>query len=288
MLLSFTTTLYIFVFWVICISILCIYSTRNFGYWKKRNVSGPRPLPIIGNILEIIRLQNSLGDYFKNLYDRNDKPYVGFFIFDNPCLLIKSPDLIKGITIRDFGHFIDRTVASPKHDVFANLLFAQKGDLWKSTRQKLSPVFSTAKLRSMFDMLKDIGTSFTAFLKNNPGVHDARDLSVSYSIDVITKCFFGIHAYSFEDKNAYFKKIGQAMFGPSLRNGFSQGMYFFKTGLVSLLRLRFFEENAQHFFINAFLKTVETRQETNDKVNDFIATLIAINKEDPTFGMYIY
>lgn len=264
---------------------LYIYSIRNFNYWKKRQVPGPKPLPIIGNIWGVCSLKYSLGDFFNNFYSSSDHPYLGFFIFDEPCLLIRSPEIIKDILVRNFNHFKDRTVALPKHDkVIANTLFAIKSPQWKYRRTKLSPVFSSFKMKVMFHMVKSTGESMIQFLKETPGNHEVKNICNNYSIDVIAKCFFGVDAHSFKDDNSQLTQTGKALFALSFRNGFSQTAYFFKTALVNLLRLNFFDQNHQNVFVNLFLSTMKRRKEMDFQANDFITTMTNIAKEDPSFG----
>ncbi|KAJ8976488.1 hypothetical protein NQ317_008463 [Molorchus minor] len=59
------------------------YVTRHFDYWQKRGSA----------------LKQILGIFFKEIYDGACQPFFGVFIFDEPYLVLKSPELIKQVLI---------------------------------------------------------------------------------------------------------------------------------------------------------------------------------------------
>jgi cytochrome P450 family 6 len=144
-------TLILTFFSAVCIG-LYFYFTRNFSFWKKLGVPYAKPLPFVGNLKECVSLKVTIGEHLKNLYDEHgDKPYVGIFSFDQPSLLVRDPELVKYILVKDSKVFADRTVSfDEKLDpVFGKNLFALKGERWKQVRKNLTPIFSTGKIKNM-------------------------------------------------------------------------------------------------------------------------------------------
>lgn len=91
--------------------ILALYyffiSTSDF--WKSRGVCGPRPIPGFGNFKDVMLGKITLGGYLTKLYnDYRDEPLIGIFACRTPILIVKDPDLIKDIFIKDFSVFADR------------------------------------------------------------------------------------------------------------------------------------------------------------------------------------
>lgn len=81
-----------------------MYMTRKFGYWKKRGVMEIPPTPFVGNFGDFLTMKRSPGQFVKDLYDRSSNvPYMGFYIFDRPFFLIRDPELIKNVLVRDFN-----------------------------------------------------------------------------------------------------------------------------------------------------------------------------------------
>ncbi|KAF5308485.1 hypothetical protein FQR65_LT06149 [Abscondita terminalis] len=58
----------------------------------------------------------------KTLYASTTAPYMGFFMFDQPHLLIRDFDLIKNILITDFDYFSDRRAVTSQRDAIDKYL----------------------------------------------------------------------------------------------------------------------------------------------------------------------
>ncbi|VEN42035.1 unnamed protein product, partial [Callosobruchus maculatus] len=84
---------------VILIATICFiaykYATRKFDYWRKRNIYHLKPIPVIGNFLNVALFKITLGEWLKKMYDSTDQPYFGMFVYDEPFLVIKDPTLVK-------------------------------------------------------------------------------------------------------------------------------------------------------------------------------------------------
>merc|ERR1711887_432158 len=73
-------------------------------------------------------------------------------------------DIAKKMLVKDFDHFVDRTAFGLKFDeaneadmVFAHSFMMEKGDGWKKNRSLMTPVFTTGKLRLMYQLLAKCG-----------------------------------------------------------------------------------------------------------------------------------
>jgi cytochrome P450 family 6 len=145
-------TLILAFFSAVCVC-LYIYVTRNFNFWKKLGVPYSKPIPLLGNLKECVLLKVTIAEHFKNLYDEHgNKPYVGIFSFDQPSLLVRDPELVKYILVKDSKVFADHILSvDVKLDpVFGNGLFTLKGQRWRELRVNLTPVFTSGKMKKMF------------------------------------------------------------------------------------------------------------------------------------------
>jgi hypothetical protein len=150
-----------------CFISLYLYFTRNFNFWKKLGIPYLKPLPFVGNLKEVVLQRVNIGNNLKKIYDNHsDKPYVGIFVFDHPCLMIRDLDLVKNILVKDAHNFIDRSVyVDEKVDpLIGKILFLLRGQRWRQVRVNLTPVFTSAKMKMMFHLVKICGKELVEYL----------------------------------------------------------------------------------------------------------------------------
>lgn len=256
------------------------YTSRNYDYWAKRNVPFITPKPFVGNFWDVLTFKLSIGSYLEKLYNSTSDKFIGIYVFSKPCLVVRCPELVKSILIRDFNYFVDRTVATGKHEPLSDgMLFFSKSPEWKGTRRLISPVFTSGKLKTMFYMINDIGDELNKYISKqlNEDVVECKEICAMYSTDVIAKCAFAINAHSFEGQGA-FRKHGGDIFDSTLRNGVSQTSLFFLPGLVKLFKLTFMPKHVNDFLTNAFEATLKAREASGLKGNDLIDVIMDIKK----------
>jgi cytochrome P450 family 6 len=135
---------------------LYFYVTRNFNFWQKLGIPYVRPKPFVGNLMNCVLLKTTIGEQLQRIYNEHrDKSYVGIFSFDKFCLFIRDLELVKNILVKDFKTFMDRTVLfEAKFDpLFGNTLPILKGQRWRHLRTKLTPMFTSRKMKMMFYLL---------------------------------------------------------------------------------------------------------------------------------------
>jgi hypothetical protein len=94
--LSIITLLAYFIYW---------YSTSTFNYWKDKGIPYLKPTPGFGNTRRMF-FKTSFAEQFKIFYDEFDgKPFCGVFQFRSPILVVRDPNIIKLVMVKDFPHF---------------------------------------------------------------------------------------------------------------------------------------------------------------------------------------
>jgi cytochrome P450 family 6 len=139
---------------------LYFYFTRNFKFWQKLGIPYLKPTPFVGNLKDCVFQKVHIAERLQQIYEQHsDKPFVGIFSFDKPSLLIRDPELVKNILVKDAQYFRDRMISfSEKLDpLFSNSLIAIKGQRWRYLRTNLTPVFTSGKMKMMFDLVDSCG-----------------------------------------------------------------------------------------------------------------------------------
>ncbi|KAL6437257.1 hypothetical protein ACFW04_005052 [Cataglyphis niger] len=270
------------------IIIVYLYMTRKFNYWKKRNVVDITPTPFLGNFMDCVFLRKSAGSFMKDLYDQaKGLPYIGFFIFDKPCLLVRDREIVKNVLVKDFNYFADRYGSPDPNDRlgYANLFFLKNPD-WKMLRTKLTPVFTSGKMKKMYELMIECVSNLETYLESLEvnGITkevDMKDISAKFTTDIIGCIAYGLNVNSLNNPDAEFRKYGKMVFDFSYIRGFEMLAAFFLPNIARLAHLKTFGKDTSIFLRKAFWETMTHRMESGLKRNDLIDTLIELKK---TYG----
>lgn len=134
----------------LCLLIYLLHQ-HNHSYWTKRGFPQLSPKFLVGDIGARLIPKSSLGEFFQSLYEQHkNKAAVGIYMSYSPALLINDPELLQKVFITNFSSFHDRPVPFDLDNEPLNAhLFNIKGQKWRDLRVKLSPTFTSGKLKVM-------------------------------------------------------------------------------------------------------------------------------------------
>ncbi|XP_026741447.1 cytochrome P450 6B5-like [Trichoplusia ni] len=197
---------------------LYLYGTRTFRYWQDRGIKHDPPLPYLGTNRQQYFMKKSMTQMAVEAYLKHpNEKVVGFFRSTRPELIIRDPDIVKRVLLTDFQYFYPRGLNTHKtviEPLLRNLFFAD-GDLWRLLRQRMTPAFTSGKLKAMFPLIVERAErlqtrALAAAAAGRP--LDARDLMARYTTDFIGACGFGLDADSLNDEDSEFRKLGRSIF----------------------------------------------------------------------------
>jgi len=92
--------------------------------------------------------------------------YIGVFEFRQPVYLIRDPEIIKQITVKDFDHFINHKTKIDENvePMLGRVLFLMRDQRWKDMRSTLSPAFTGSKMRNMFSLVSNCSNDTINYL----------------------------------------------------------------------------------------------------------------------------
>jgi hypothetical protein len=131
-----------------------------------------------------------------------------------PTLVIKDPDLVKQITVKEFDQFVNRRqLINAESDAFwSRNLFASRDERWRDLRSTLSPSFTSSKMRIMYTLMEECAQQFVQYFqtKTDDVVElEMKDTFSRYANDVIATTAFGVKCDSLKDKDNEFYRMGQ-------------------------------------------------------------------------------
>ncbi|XP_049784743.1 cytochrome P450 9e2-like [Schistocerca cancellata] len=139
---------------------------RTF-FWR-RGVPCAPPLPLVGNMVDVVLGRRSFADVAARLY-RQLEPYsyAGVYNLASPVLLVRDPEIAHAITTTDFDHFTDHAdfmSVDGCNPLLQRMILALKGTEWRDMRTILTPAFSIVKMKSMFMPMSEICQQMTDYL----------------------------------------------------------------------------------------------------------------------------
>lgn len=143
------------------LAIVYYWIKYNFSYWQRKGIAYVKPTPIIGNTKEAFLFKNSFGLHLSDIYNdpkMANEAVVGIYVFNQPALIVREPELLKSIFIKDFNYFNNRFSKSDPHgDALGNNnLFFARDNYWKELRSKVSPVFTSGKIKQMYPLMLEV------------------------------------------------------------------------------------------------------------------------------------
>lgn len=257
----------------------------QLDYWKRRGFKQLQPKFFFGDAEKLMKLKLSMGEYYQGLYNNYKKfRIIGSYTSYAPSLVITDPKLVQDIMIKDFTSFHDRPMpVDEKNDPLTAHLFNISGQKWRDLRVKLSPTFTSGKLKGMFSIIKDCGQVLDDYLvknlKNGVDTFEFRDLMARYNTNIISSVAFGIENDCINEPNHLFRRIGAKIFEPSISNGLKGMISFISPRLFQLLKLKLVDKEVENFIFSIVNQTVDYRESKNFSRNDFMQLLIQLKNQ---------
>jgi len=95
---------------------------------------------------------------FHNTPGFEKEPLIGVYLLHRPGVIVRDLELIKTVMIKKFNYFTNRALQTdPIHDPlgYNNLFFVRNPD-WKDLRTRISPVFTSGKIKQMYPLMVEV------------------------------------------------------------------------------------------------------------------------------------
>ncbi|KYN44186.1 Cytochrome P450 9e2 [Trachymyrmex septentrionalis] len=277
-------------YWPILLSILIsvisiYYLFRNFNFFKRHGVIHVPPVPIFGSMTSVIFGRMSFFDFILKIYHFNpDAKYFGIYVTTNPIFLLRDPELIKTILVKNFDAFPNRRGFNELNQpLLAKNLFSLRGERWRNVRTLLSPSFTSSKMKMMFTLMSECAVNFTKFLSTLPADKsdmNMKDVFSKYTNDVIATCAFGIKVDSMKDPTNKFYVYGKE--ATSFLGSSSLKFIFLRTfpNLGRILNLKLINDYVLNFFKDIIKTTIATRDTEHITRPDMLQLMMDIRGEE--------
>ncbi|XP_013140391.1 PREDICTED: cytochrome P450 6B1-like isoform X1 [Papilio polytes] len=273
--------LYLLVILASVFTLVYFYFTRTFDYWKNKNVPGPKPLPLFGNIKDSVLRRRHAALVFKSIYDEyTNEKVVGVYRMTSPCLLLRDLDVIKNVMIKDFDQFVDRGVSFSKDGLGLNLFHAD-GDTWRVLRNRFTPVFTSGKLKNMLYLMTERGEQFVDYVENLRAKQSEQPIHVlvqKFTMATISACAFGLDLD--EDMYKTLNRIDKMIFTPS----YARELDMMYPGILEKLNSSIFPNFVNDFFSNLSQTVIKQRGGIPTNRKDFMDLILELRQQKTIEG----
>ncbi|GJQ72532.1 Cyp6a9 [Trypoxylus dichotomus] len=269
-----------------------LYVRYSQSYWSRKGVPYLKPNSILGNIENPFNPKHGLALDIKASYDslkRRKEKFGGIYFFTEPIFMPIDIDLIKNIFTKDFSHFLGHGFEfNEKYDPLSAHLFNLEGEKWRNMRMRLSPTFTSGKMKYMFKTLLDCGGPMIEYVDNlcRKGESlDIKEILACYTTDIIGSCAFGLECNSFKDPDAEFRTYGRKVFTVRFTDLILQFLVFWMPSFPKYIPLKFIPADTEKFFINAVKSILDYRTANSVKRNDFVQMFLEMQEKAKAEGV---
>lgn len=271
---------------VIILSLIYYAARHRLGHWNRRGIPHETPSFPKGNIVDW-PAKRQIGVLFKDYYLKfrnSGSPFAGFLFFFSKTVVVTDLELVKRVLIKDFNNFENRGIFyNEVDDPLSASLFSIEGQKWRHLRHKLSPTFTSGKMKHMLPLVLKVGEEMSKVFAeklSTPKELEITDLVGRYTADVIGSCAFGLECNSQRDLNAEFVTMGKRAVSERRYYGLLDFFIFGFPKFSRRLRLQMTVPEVADFYFRIVRETINYRLKTKEKRNDFMDMLIEMYEKE--------
>lgn len=273
-------------FFIIAGSIF-LYFKWTYGYWKRKGITYVEPSFPFGNMGNPVRRKHALGILFKMMHEKlkaKGCKYGGIFSIFRPVLVVIDPEMVRSILTKNFQHFTDRGLYTNEEvDPLSGHLFLLNGTKWRNLRVKLTPTFTSGKMKTMFAIMAECSNQLlekVGYYDEQQMPLDIKEVLACFTTDVIGSAAFGLECNSFNEDDSVFRKYGRKLLNPTPAQIIRTTFIITFPKLSGFLGIKQMSPDTENFFMNMVKDTVEYREKTKFTRNDFMQLLINLKNQE--------
>lgn len=257
-----------------------VYRLRQqFRFWADRNV------PYLKNKLAFNDKSIHPAKHFQNWYNefKGQHSFMGLILAVKPIAVALDLELIRCILVKDFHHFQNRGLYyNEKDDPLSAHLLSLEGAKWRSLRAKISPTFTSGKMKMMYPTMVAAGKQFSDYL-NEKVAQDSelemKDVLSRFTTDMIGTCAFGIECNTMKEPNSKFLEMGRKHF-EAPRSTLLDTFKMVAPRLARLFGVKEIRPEVSEFFMGVVRDTIDYRLKNGVHRKDFMDLLITMMKDE--------
>ncbi|KAG5280170.1 hypothetical protein AALO_G00085750 [Alosa alosa] len=261
---------------VLFVTLLLIYGTWPYGYFKNLGIPGPRPWPFLGSLGAM--MTQGFIKFDEECFQKYGKMW-GIFEGRSPMLLVLDTGVIKTIMVKEcHTAFTNRRKDTTGVGLFTDAISFAEDEKWKRIRNSLSPTFTSGRMKEIFPIARRYADSLIEYMKkqNLKESINIKDLFGLYNMDVLTSTSFSVETDSINNPNdPFIANVKKLMNFNPFNPAFLIGILF--PSLVPLLNklgLSLFSPALIDYFSSSIKKIKEQHQPNENRRADFLQLMM--------------
>lgn len=253
-------------------------------YWQRKGVPTGDFDFFFGHVKNVLTKKLSIGESMLRHYQELKKlstKHGGRYFFVSATYVPLDPVLVKQIMLKDFDHFNTRGMYHQQNDVLTMNLFNLDGSAkWKDLRTKLTPTFTSGKMKVMFETLLDKTNGLEKLVQQYSASQKPfviKEVLEKFTTDIIGSCAFGLECNTLEEETNEFSMYGQKSLKPNILHHIASG--FLPWSLMGFLGMKLTQNDITDFFSNIVKDTIRYRETNVVTRKDFMDLLLKLKNE---------
>uniref|UniRef100_A0A182VPJ5 Uncharacterized protein n=1 Tax=Anopheles merus TaxID=30066 RepID=A0A182VPJ5_ANOME len=270
---------------VLLLSLAYLFLRSKHNYWRSRGFPcKPSPSLLYGQMQGNGTTRHAAyvtQEIYRYAQDRGER-YMGYSFFFMPIVLVCDIELVKTVLVKDFAVFHDRGMYSnPQADPLSGNLFSLEGHEWRALRQKLTPTFTSGRMKQMFGTMLQVATELHRHLLGQVDRElEMKAVLARFTTDVIGTCAFGIECNTLRNpEDSDFLKYGRRVFEHRMLAMVKMTFAMLFRAQAVKLGVKVTDDDVEAFFMNLVHDTVEHRERNGVQRNDFLNLLLQIKNK---------
>lgn len=264
---------------------------RKLKYYKRHNI--PHVSMKFSHIFDKKSPKKHLALQYAEIYNKqrhSDCPIILVNNLSSRSIVIVDVELVKKISTEYFNYFADRGMYFTKNDPLTHVLGSLHSAPWKSLRSKLTPRFTSAKLKQIFGILKSASDKFIGRLSDLVGseskVIEFCDLFNGFISDEIVPMVIGIEYQDSNEKIKFCELLKMAK-KPNSWFHFSY-LQSAHPKIARYFGIRKHSKEISNFIVDLIFNNIQRRKQDRSKRSDYLQFLIDLNLNETEIAALVY
>lgn len=224
----------------------------------------------------------------QKVYDasKSHGPVYGFFLGFTPLFMVNDLKLWRTICIKDFDYFVNRGLyhSNRAEDTVDENLLTMSDEKWRRMRQKMSPQFSSGKIKAMLPSFLEISNTLNQVLfeASQKSIDwSSHDVFQRFTSDLVGRCAFGLDCNGLRSPEGEFLKFGRIAAKSASDLSTLQGLFKMECKeFCRFLGLSRYPRLVAEFFSHVVKQTVEFREQNKVAKEDIMNALIKLKNAE--------